>query len=87
MPFFRCCIERKLHGHILSSLFRVENQSSSSLGRQNLDLLFYGMKLSSDGRGGGRWIIGGGAHIYIFVFTDCKSNRFQKKLVVQNTNI
>ena len=32
-------------------------------------------------------IIGGGAHIHIFVFADHKNNRFQKKLIVQNTNI
>jgi hypothetical protein len=32
-------------------------------------------------------IIGGGAHIHIFVFTDHKNNRFQKKLIKQNTNI
>ena len=30
---------------------------------------------------------GGGAHIHIFVFTDCKNNRFQKKLMMHNTNI
>jgi hypothetical protein len=30
---------------------------------------------------------GGGAHIHIFVFTDHKNNRFQKKLIMQNTNI
>jgi hypothetical protein len=30
---------------------------------------------------------GGGAHIHIFVFTDHKNNRFQKKLITQNTNI
>ena len=30
---------------------------------------------------------GGGAHIHIFVFTDCKNNLFQKKLMMQNTNI
>ena len=29
----------------------------------------------------------GGAHIHIFVFTDCKNNRFQKKLMMHNTNI
>ncbi len=29
---------------------------------------------------------GGGDHIHIFLFTDCKNNRFQKKLIVQNTN-
>ena len=29
---------------------------------------------------------GGGAHIHIFVFTDHKNNRFQKKLITQNTN-
>ena len=28
-----------------------------------------------------------GGHIHIFVFTDHKNNRFQKKLIVQNTNI
>ena len=33
------------------------------------------------------WIIGGGgANIHIFVFTDHKNNRFQKKLIMQNTN-
>ena len=33
-------------------------------------------------------IIGrGGADIHIFVFTHHKNNRFQKKLIVQNTNI
>ena len=32
-------------------------------------------------------IIGGGAHIHTFVFADHKNNRFQKKLIVQNTNI
>ena len=26
-------------------------------------------------------------HIHIFVCTDCKNNRFQKKLIVQNTSI
>lgn len=31
--------------------------------------------------------LGWGAHIHIFVFTDSKNNRFQKKLLVQNTNI
>ena len=36
-----------------------------------------------DNLGGG----GGGAHIHIFVFTDHKNNRFQKKLITQNTNI
>ena len=30
---------------------------------------------------------GWGAHIHIFVFTDHKNNRFQKKLITQNTNI
>ena len=30
---------------------------------------------------------GGGAVIYIFVLTDCKNNRFQKKLMMQNKNI
>ena len=39
-----------------------------------------------DCRGRGRSIIGG-AHIHIFVFTDCKNNRFQKKLMMHNTNI
>ena len=33
-------------------------------------------------RGAGRWIIGGGP-----IFTDCKNNRLQKKLIVQITNI
>ena len=28
-----------------------------------------------------------GAHIHIFLFPDHKNNRFQKKLVLQNTNI
>ena len=32
-------------------------------------------------------IIGGGAHIHTFVFTDHKNNPFQKKLIVQNTSI
>ena len=32
-------------------------------------------------------IIGGGADIHIYVFTHHKNNRFQKKLIVQNTNI
>ena len=36
--------------------------------------------------GRGRSIIGG-AHIHIFVFTDRKNNRFQKKLMMHNTNI
>ena len=30
---------------------------------------------------------GGGADIHIYVFTHHKNNRFQKKLIVQNTNI
>ena len=37
-------------------------------------------------RGRGRSIIGG-AHIHIFVFTDCKNNRFKRKLMMHNTNI
>jgi hypothetical protein len=37
-------------------------------------------------RGDGISIIGG-ADIHIFVFTDCKNNRFQKKLIGQNRNI
>ena len=41
---------------------------------------------SNNIRGRGRSIIGG-AHIHIFVFTDCKHNRFQKKLMMHNTNI
>ena len=31
--------------------------------------------------------LSGGAHIHICVFTDCKNNRFQKKLMMQNMNI
>jgi hypothetical protein len=38
-------------------------------------------------RGAGISIIGGGGDIHIFVFTDCKNKRFQKKLIGQNTNI
>jgi hypothetical protein len=38
------------------------------------------------GRGAGISIIAG-ADIHIFVFTDSKNNRFQKKLIGQNTNI
>jgi hypothetical protein len=37
-------------------------------------------------RGAGISIIGG-ADIHIFVFTDCKNNWFQNKLIGQNTNI
>ena len=38
--------------------------------------------------GAGRTIIGGGgANIHISLLTDCKNNRFQKKLITQNTNI
>ena len=37
-------------------------------------------------RGAGISIIAA-ADIHIFVFTDCKNNRFQKKLIGQNTNI
>ena len=37
--------------------------------------------------GRGISIIWGEAHIHIFVFTDCKNNRFQKKLMMHNTNI
>ena len=33
------------------------------------------------GRGGGR------GDIHIFVFTDLKNNRFQTKVIMQNTNI
>ena len=33
------------------------------------------------------WGGGGGGNIHIFVFTDLKNNRFQKKLIMQNTNI
>ena len=29
----------------------------------------------------------GEAHVHIFVFTDCKNNRFQKKLMIHDTNI
>ena len=39
-------------------------------------------------RGSRRLIIGGGGtDIHIFVFTDCKNNRFQKKLMMPNKNI
>ena len=44
--------------------------------------VFKGVKRSIIGGGGG-WL----DHIDIFMFTDCKNNRFQKKLIVQNTNI
>ena len=37
----------------------------------------------STARGTGRSIIRGG-DIHIFMFTDCKNNLFQKKLIVQN---
>ena len=30
---------------------------------------------------------GGGANIHTFVFTNLENNRFQKKLITQNTNI
>ncbi len=30
---------------------------------------------------------GGGGHYHIFVFTDLKNNRFEKKLIMQNRNI
>ncbi len=30
---------------------------------------------------------GGGGNIHVFVFTDLKNNRFQQKLIMQNTNI
>ena len=30
---------------------------------------------------------GGGANIHIFVFTDHENNRFQKELILRNTNI
>ncbi len=33
------------------------------------------------------WGGGGGANIHISLLTDCKNNRFQKKLITQNTNI
>ena len=38
-------------------------------------------------RGSRRLIIWVGADIHIFVFTDCKNNRFQKKLMMPNKNI
>ena len=38
------------------------------------------------GTGAGRTIIEG-ANIHILVFTDCKNNRFQKKLIKQNAHI
>ena len=38
----------------------------------------------NDNWGGGG---GGGANIHISLLTDCKNNRFQKKLITQNTNI
>ena len=31
--------------------------------------------------------MGEGAHIYTFAFPDCKHNRFQKKLMMHNTNV
>ena len=38
--------------------------------------------------GAGRTIIGrGGANIHIFVFTECKNDGFQKKLIRQSTNV
>ena len=36
--------------------------------------------------GAGRAIIEG-ANIHIFMITDCKNNRFQKKLIKQNAHI
>ena len=45
------------------------------------------MKLCNFTRPVASSIIGGGAHIHIFVFADHKNNRFQKKLIVLNTNI
>jgi hypothetical protein len=43
---------------------------------------------SNKGSGAASSIIeGGGANIHIFVFTDHKNNRFQKKLIMQNTKI
>jgi hypothetical protein len=46
----------------------------------------FGLGFSHPARGAGISIIAG-ADIHIFVFTDCKNNRFQKKLIGQNTNI
>ena len=38
-------------------------------------------------RGSRRLTIWVGADIHIFVFTDCKNNQFQKKLMMPNKNI
>ncbi len=48
----------------------------------NKELTASGVGRSIIGGGGG-----GGGNIHIFVFTDLKNNRFQKKLIMQNTNI
>ena len=55
----------------------------SSRSRVRIKLRIYFIRTN---RGRRRSIIGG-AHIHIFVFTDCKNNRFQKKLMMHNTNI
>ena len=63
----------------------------------------HGRQIAEGGGGGGGWIKNcacvsllqwrsqldkwGGGHIHIFVFTDRKNNQFQKKLIMQNTNI
>ena len=44
-------------------------------------------ELCSLNSGGGRLLIGGGGHIHIFVLIERKNNRFQKELIMQNTNI
>ena len=40
-----------------------------------------------EAKGQGRKKLDSWGHIHIFVFTDCKNNRFQKKSIMQNTNI
>jgi hypothetical protein len=63
------------------------NKTTDGNGSTNRVMLFdFRKAFDMIDRGAGISIIAR-ADIHIFVFTDCKNNRFQKKLIGQNTNI
>ena len=76
------------HGKMKTSNSAADkNFSDSSSFFQQIISCSYFERCGTDS-GVGRSIIGGGGgNIHIFVFTDLKNNRFQKKLIMQNTNI
>ena len=77
--------------YLVNNIFEVWENANIELPGKNVVVTVISPRFVVSGYRGSRAvassIIGGLADIRIYVFTHHKNNRFQKKLIVQNTNI